>query len=140
MTKMLSKAASLSLLLLLFLACKAPAQSIVTGGVAGIVTDPTGAVVSGSQLTLRSDATGEQQTVTSSAGGDYVFALLKPGPYTLLATKEGFKTTTRNITVMLGTTVNVNIALEVGSTATTVEVSGEQALLQTENANISTNF
>ena len=140
MTKMLSKAASLSLLLLLFLACKAPAQSIVTGGVAGIVTDPTGAVVSGSQLTLRSDATGEQQTVTSSAGGDYVFALLKPGPYTLLATKEGFKTTTRNITVLLGTTVNVNIALEVGSTATTVEVSGEQALLQTENANISTNF
>src|SRR5580700_1507029 len=140
MTKKLLRAASLSLLFLFFLSCKLPAQSIVTGGIAGIVTDATGAVVSGAQLTLKNSATGDQQTVSTSASGDYVFALLKPGQYALSVTKEGFKTATRNVSVLLGTTVSVNIPLEVGSTATTVEVSGEQAGLQTENANISTNF
>src|SRR5580698_3879804 len=109
------------------------AQSIVTGGIAGTVTDPTGAVVTGAQLTLRNGATGEQVMATSSASGDYVFALLKPGQYTLSATKEGFKTSTRSVTVMLGTTVSVAFALEVGSAATTVEVSGDQGgQLQTE--------
>src|SRR5580704_8895620 len=140
MTKKLLKAASLSLLFLFFVTFKVPAQSIVTGGIAGVVTDATGAVISGAQLTLKNSATGDQQTVSSSAGGDYVFALLKPGQYALSVTKEGFKTATRNVSVLLGTTVSVNIPLEVGSTATTVEVSGEQAGLQTENANISTNF
>ena len=140
MTKKLLKAASLSLLFLFFVTFKVPAQSIVTGGIAGVVTDATGAVISGAQLTLKNSATGDQQTVSTSAGGDYVFALLKPGQYALSVTKEGFKTATRNVSVLLGTTVSVNIPLEVGSTATTVEVSGEQAGLQTENANISTNF
>ncbi len=44
------------------------------------------------------------------------------------------------MTVVLGTTVTVNVPLEVGSASTTVEVSVDQAQLQTENANISTNF
>jgi hypothetical protein len=140
MISKLFKAASLSLLFLFLLVIQLPAQSIVTGGIAGIVTDSTGAVISGAQLTLKSSATGEQQTLSTSSGGDYVFALLKPGDYILTTTRDGFKTSARNITVLLGTTVNANITLEVGSTATTVEVSGTEAGLQTENANISTNF
>lgn len=116
-------------------------QSIVTGGVAGTVTDPTGAVVSGADILLKSAATGEQFKTTTSSGGDYVFSLLKPGDYTLSIEKPGFKTATRPITVLLGTTVSGNAALEVGSGTTTIEVSAENlAQLQTENANISTNF
>jgi Carboxypeptidase regulatory-like domain/TonB-dependent Receptor Plug Domain len=116
-------------------------QSIVTGGISGVVTDPTGAVVGGAKLTLRSAGTGETYAAVSSASGDYTFALLKPGEYSLAITKDGFKTTTQKVTAMLGTTVSVNIALELGSSATTVEVTGEQgAQLQTENAMVSTNF
>jgi Carboxypeptidase regulatory-like domain/TonB-dependent Receptor Plug Domain len=116
-------------------------QSIVTGGIAGVVTDPTGAVVSGAKLTLKSLGTGETYAGTSSSGGEFVFALLKPGDYSLSVTKEGFKTLTRNMTVSLGTTVNANVALEIGSSSMTVEVSAEGgAQLQTENANISSNF
>jgi hypothetical protein len=141
MIKNLLKATSLSLLFLFLFAFKLPAQSIVTGGLAGVVTDPTGAVVAGVTLSLKNNATGEQSTATSTAAGEYVFALLKPGQYTLVASRDGFKTSTRSVEVKLGTTVSVNVALEVGSTATTVEVSGEQGnQLQTENANISTNF
>ena len=139
--KYLRHALLLVLALLLFSATASWGQSIVTGGIAGTVTDPTGAVVSGADVTLKSAATGEQFKTTTSSGGDYVFSLLKPGDYTLSIEKPGFKTATRNITVLLGTTVNGNAALEIGSGTTTVEVSAENlAQLQTENANISTNF
>ena len=128
-------------LLFFGLARSLPAQSIVTGGISGIVTDPTGAVVTGANLTLTNPATGETFSATSSASGDYVFALLKPGQYTLTVTKDGFKKSTHTVTVVLGSTVTVNATLEIGSGSTTVEVNEETgAQLQTENANISTNF
>jgi hypothetical protein len=118
-----------------------PAQSIVTGGIAGLVTDPTGAVVSGAKLTLKSAATGEMYTATSSGSGDYVFALLKPGDYALTVTKDGFKTLSQAVTVKLGTTVSVNVSMELGASTTTIEVSAVTGVqLQTENANIATNF
>ena len=47
----------LVLVLILFSAAGSWGQSIVTGGVAGIVTDPTGAVVSGADVTLKNAAT-----------------------------------------------------------------------------------
>jgi hypothetical protein len=128
------------LALLLFSPSGAWGQSIVTGGVAGIVTDASGAVVVGAKLTLKSIGTGETFSATSSATGDFVFALLKPGDYALSTVKEGFKTSTRNVTVLLGTTVSASVSLEVGSSTMTVEVTGTEAQLQTENANISTNF
>lgn len=128
-------------LTILLLAPAAQSQSIVTGGIAGMVTDSTGAVVVGAKLTLKNPATGETFAATSSASGEYVFALLKPGDYALSVTKDGFKTTTRTVSVTLGTTVSANVALEVGSASMTIEVSGVNAAqLQTENANISTNF
>ncbi|MGB9434523.1 MAG: carboxypeptidase regulatory-like domain-containing protein [Candidatus Acidiferrum sp.] len=123
------------------LAAALPAQSIVTGGLAGIVTDPTGAVVTGAKLTLTNPANGDTFTATSSSAGDFVFALLKPGQYTLTVSKDGFKSSTRTVTVILGSTVSANQTLELGTGTTTVEVNElTGAQLQTENANISTNF
>src|SRR5216684_8842900 len=105
-------------ILLLFSASASWGQSIVTGGIAGTVTDSTGAVIGAANLTLKNGPTGESFTYTSSTGGDYVFSLLKPGDYILSVTKDGFKTTTRPVTVVLGTTVTVNVPLEVGSAST----------------------
>ncbi len=133
--------ALLCILLFLGLASSSFAQSIVTGGISGTVTDQTGAVVTGVKLTLVNPATGDNYSATSSATGEFNFALLKPGQYTLTVAKDGFKTATRTVTVVLGTTVTVNTALEVGSSATTVEVNADTgAQLQTENANISTSY
>ena len=127
-------------MILLAIGPGASAQSIVTGGVSGTVSDSSGGVVVGAQLTLKNTSTGETFTAASSGSGDYTFALLKPGSYTLSVAKDGFQMLTRNVTVQLGTTVNANVTLTIGSSTTTVEVSGELAQLQTENANISTNF
>jgi outer membrane receptor protein involved in Fe transport len=140
MTWNLQKIVSLTLLLLCFFASKSPAQTIVTGGFAGTISDPTGAVVPGAQLTAKNTATGDTYTTTSTPTGGYVFSLLKPGEYTLTAKKDGFKTSTQKVNVLLGQNVTLNFTMELGASSTTVEVTGEGTLLQTQNANISTTF
>jgi hypothetical protein len=127
---------------LFFLICPTAifGQTIVTGGVTGIVTDPSGAAVAEATLTAKNSGTGATLTTTSSGGGEYQFALLKPGDYTISATKDGFKTSTKTVTVLLGQNVTFNVSLELGSSSLSVEVTAEAALLQTENANITTSF
>jgi hypothetical protein len=116
------------------------AQSVVTGAINGTVTDPSGAVIAGASVTLTSPATGESLTAESNASGGYSFGLVKPGTYTLAVAKSGFKTTTESVQVDLGQTLVFNARLELGSGSVTVEVTGQGALLQTENANISTSI
>jgi len=140
MTKKLSQLASLSILLLFLLAFTSTAQTIVTGGLSGTITDPTGAVVPGATLTLTNTSTGDTFTAVSGATGTYSFTLLKPGDYTLTAKKESFKTLTQKVTVLLGQNSTANLAMEVGESSTTIEVTSESNLLQTENANIATTF
>jgi hypothetical protein len=116
------------------------AQTIVTGGFSGTITDPTGATLPGVTLTLPSTTTADTYSTVSSSTGGYVFSLLKPGDHTLTAKKEGFKTTTQKITVLLSQNPTVNFAMALGATAATVEVNAQATLLQTENANIVTTF
>ena len=60
------------LLLLLFLVCDAVrSQTIVTGALSGTISDPSGASISGANLTLKSSATGESLSTSSAASGDY---------------------------------------------------------------------
>jgi len=127
-------------LLALLLPFLAAAQSVVTGGITGSVTDQTGAVIVGAKVTLTSASTGETQAVTSSSSGVYGFSLLKPGRYTLSVTQQGFKTSATGVDVVLGQIVAVNVKLETGSVSTTVEVTTQAAQLQTEDANITTTF
>lgn len=127
-------------LLVLLLPGMAAAQSIVTGGISGTVTDPTGAVIVGAKITLNNPATGEAQTVTSSASGVYNIALLKPGHYDMSVSRDGFKTAQLGVDVNLGQVSTANVKLETGSVSTTVEVTSQGPLLQTEDANISSDF
>jgi outer membrane receptor protein involved in Fe transport len=138
--KMFFKYLSLFPLMMLVICGAARAQTIVTGGFSGTITDPTGATVSGAALTLTSNTTGDTYSTVSSPTGGYVFSLLKPGDYTLTTKKDGFRTPTQKVTVLLGQNFTVNFAMELGDTTTTVEVTGEGNLLQTENANIATTF
>ena len=140
MTRTLFGTTVVEFLLCLFLTHAASAQTIVTGGFSGTITDPTGAIVPEANLTLTNTSTGENFVTTSTATGGYAFSLLKPGDYALVVKKDGFKTTSRKVSVLLGQNLTINIAMELGASTTTIEVTGEGALLQTENANIATTF
>jgi hypothetical protein len=116
------------------------AQNVVTGGISGTVTDPSGAVVPNAALTLKSSATGETQQTNTGSTGLYNFALLKPGTYTVTIAQSGFRGVSQKVEVLLGQVIPVNIKLSVGNASETVEVTGTAPLLQTEDANISTTF
>jgi carboxypeptidase family protein len=132
--------AALFAAMLLLLPTLISAQSVVTGAINGTITDPSGAVIVGATVNLKNGATSEVLSSTSSSGGIYQFTLLKPGTYMLTVTQQGFKQTSQTVEVLLGQTTASNLKLELGSGAVTVEVSGEGAMLQTEDANISSNF
>ena len=63
----------------LILASVSLAQNIVTGGISGTVTDPTGAIVPNAKVNLKSNTTGETQTTVTTSTGLFNFPLLKPG-------------------------------------------------------------
>ncbi len=115
-------------------------QSLVSGDLVGTVTDPSGAVVSNATVTLKSNGTGETRNTTSSSSGLYRFSLLSPGSYTVTVSAQGFTTASSVYTVNVGQSTVANIKMAVGASSTTVEVTGAPPLVQTDNANLSTNF
>jgi|HubBroStandDraft_5_1064220.scaffolds.fasta_scaffold06111_4 hypothetical protein len=114
------------------------AQSSTTGEISGIVSDPSGAVVADVPVTLKSVDKGFTQTATSNSQGAYRFSLLAPGNYSVSATAAGFKTTTVTQPVAVGAVAIANIVMQLGTTGTTVEVSGDAPLLQADSSEIST--
>jgi len=114
------------------------AQSATTGEISGTVSDPSGAVVPNVPVTLKSVEKGYTQSATTNSQGAYRFSLLAPGNYTISATASGFKTTTVTQPVSVGAVAITNITMELGTTGTTVEVSGEAPLLQADSSEIST--
>ena len=90
----------------------------------GSVTDPSGAAVSGAQITLTEVATGAQRNATSNGSGLYQFLDVAPGNYQLVATASGFATYTVSkvtLAVKLPSTVNIKFQVTGGTTKVTVE-------------------
>jgi len=130
----------LALLVALCLAIPAASQNLVSGDITGIVSDPSGAVLPNVQVTLKNNQNGQTQTTNTNAQGVYRFSLLTPGNYTISAAPQGFQTTQRNANVTVGQAVTANLQAAVSSASQTVEVTAEGGVVQTQNANISTNY
>jgi hypothetical protein len=131
---------SLALLALLMLPGGLSAQSIISGDIAGIVTDSTGAAVTGAKVTITSKATGAAQTTTTNASGAYRIPLVRPGDYTLVVSAAGFEQTSVSVAVAAGTVAAADVRLTVGSASQTVEVTASAPILHTEAADLSTSF
>lgn len=136
----LGKAARQRLLLLfvatLSLAGSVWGQATSTASVAGLVTDPSTAAIPGAEVRLSDPSTNNIFTAKTNESGRYVFSNVPSATYTVVITKDGFNTyKVDSLKVDIGTAVNVNAILQVGSTATTVEVTASAGVeLQTANA------
>ena len=133
--------ATLSLIVMLFLAV-APAlfgQSI-TGDILGTVRDSSGsgAVVPGAKVTLKATDTGISVEGTTDGEGNYIFAQIKPGNYSVTVSKEGFATSTvSSIDLEIGQRPRVDFALKVGEATERVEISaGGAPQLETETSSM----
>jgi hypothetical protein len=129
--------------LLVIAAVMAPslmAQSLISGDMTGTVTDPSGAVVSGATVTLKSDSTGATRTTTTGSNGTFRFSLLSPGNYTITVTAGNFSKAEEKAAVNVGQATIADVKLSVGAASQTVEVTSAVPLVQTDNADLSTNF
>jgi len=116
------------------------AQSTTQGAISGTVSDPSNAVLPNLIVTLKSLDKGFTHDATTNAQGAFQFPLIEPGPYEVQITATGFKQFTAKVAVNVGQVTIVNAKLEVGATGTMVEVSGVAPLMETESADMSTNF
>jgi hypothetical protein len=107
------------------------------GSVTGVIQDPTGAVVPNAKVTLLSTDTGLTLEKAASGSGEYTFAPVKIGHYSVTASAPGFATTTQqNLQVSVNQILQVNIQLKPGSATQTVEVTATAPQLQTQDASV----
>ncbi|MGH9585594.1 MAG: carboxypeptidase regulatory-like domain-containing protein, partial [Acidobacteriaceae bacterium] len=111
------------------------AQSVSTfdtGTINGTITDSTGAAIPNATVTVLNTGTGFKKTVTSNGAGNFSAAALPFGEYTVTASAAAFSaTTTKPLTLSVGSTVNVNLALAVAGGKTTVNVTGTSTSVNT---------
>ena len=124
-----------TIVLLLSLAPNAIAQETAT--VTGTVTDATGALIPGAEVTATNDNTGISRLGVSGETGSYTLQALQPGSYTIVASLPGFSDAGIQINLSPNQTYRENFELQVGTVATAVEViSDADALLATTGASV----
>jgi hypothetical protein len=110
----------------------AAGQALITGNVAGTVTDASSAVVADAAVTLLSLDTGELQSTVTNGDGIYSFTQLKPGRYQISVAKAGFARMVTATSVEMGKTSAVSLTLKISSGLETIEVSDVAPLISTD--------
>jgi hypothetical protein len=110
-----------------------------SGTVTGHLTDPSGAILAGADVTLTNTATTVVRSTKSTGAGDYTFTEVPPGPYSLQVTHPGFKTTKSDVfDVQVQQSVRLDFTLQVGAVTDSIDVTATGALLQADNASLGT--
>src|SRR5579872_1203877 len=127
----------LGILGVVILSCVVAIAQKDTGSLAGVVKDPSGAVVAGAKITVADTERGTASSATSDTQGEFVFSPLKIGRYQITAEKSGFKKTVAGpIVVNVDERPALNIILSVGGVYLVVNVTTEAPLLQTETSDL----
>ncbi len=114
---------------------------MTSGDLTGVVTDASGSAVPGATVVAIDQATGVRSTQTTTASGEYRFANLAIGTYTINSSATGFgPTEIKDITVDLNKQSTRNVTLQIGATTTSVEVTESAATIDTSTAQITGNF
>ncbi|MDA2925636.1 TonB-dependent receptor [Acidobacteria bacterium AH-259-G07] len=110
----------------------------LTGRIQGQVTDATGAVLPGVEVTVTNEAIGFSRVVITADDGYYRVSDLLPGTYTVSVEMPGFRTSIRsNVEVSAESVLGLNVTLEVGEITESVTVSGETIQVETQVTRIS---
>ena len=111
----------------------------VTSSISGVVTDATGAVVPGALVTVTNTGTNAQYTGSATALGTFSIRSLPVGAYNLSVEVPGFKRyEATGIRTQVNETARVDVALEVGQVAESVEVQANVVNVDTESATLKT--
>jgi hypothetical protein len=120
---------------LLFTLWVPAARSQTASGIAGVVTDSSGAVLPGVTVEASSPALIEKvRSVVTDGQGRYSIVALQPGTYAVTFSLSGFNTSRREgILLTAGFTAAVSVAMQVGALEETITVSGQSPMVDTQN-------
>lgn len=113
------------------------AAQVVGARIAGTVTDGTGAVIAGAQMTIKNTATNLTRELATNKSGFYSAPNLSPGPYTVTASAQGFQTeAATGLILTVGADVEVNLTMEIGTASENVQVQGVVPGVETNDATL----
>ena len=120
----------LALCFVLFAARGAFAQA--NAGITGTVTDQSGAVIPGANVTVTNEGTSVSNKTATSTAGTYSVTGLIPGAYSVTIEKTGFKKSVQNhVNIEVSTTSTINFSMTNGAVNETVEVEASSIALNT---------
>lgn len=132
---------TMKLLIGAMLCCMLSFGQVATGSLAGTVLDAAGSVVPGAKIVATNTTVASITETVSSVAGVYVFAALPPGTYTITVEKAGFKKISRsNVEIRVAQRIDMDVKLDVGDVAVSVDVTAEVPLLETSTSERGSTF
>ena len=117
---------------------KAPVRAQVAGAtITGTITDATGGIIANAQVSAKNVATSVVTATKSNSDGLYTVTNLIPGEYQVTVGAPGFTTKVLNITLTVGAQRALDVAMAVGQSQQTVQVTEEAPTIQLATATIS---
>src|SRR3989454_5983182 len=112
---------------------------VINATLRGTVTDATGALIPGIEISATETETGVVSTALTNESGTYQFPSLQPGPYRVSASLAGFQSQIFQITLGTSQQIRQNFSLQVGTVAQSVEVSvAADQLLTAQSSSVGT--
>ena len=109
-------------------------QASITGSISGVVSDSSGAVVSGATVTATNTQTGVQTTLKTDSKGFYNFSTLQIGTYTVEVRETGFKTTKQtDMVIDANSALRADFTLQVGQSVEQVTITADAIHIETES-------
>jgi hypothetical protein len=145
----MSRVKSLLITLLLALMCAIAITGLapgafgqaIDGNIVGVVTDSTGAVVPGAEVTAVNNATGVRGQTITDANGTYRFNNLPVGRYNVTVKKSGFTDAVLgDLAVDLNKTATGNVTIKLGTVTTQVEVVEATPSIDTTTVQVQNTF
>jgi len=117
-----------------------PALAQVTGAtLSGTITDPSGAALSGAEVSIKNISTKITRIALTDKQGLYTAPNLLPGSYEITVTAPGFTTAARTgITLNVGVDQIIDVRMRLGQVNQTVEVNESAPIVQLGSAELTT--
>ena len=124
-------------LVMVMAATRVHAQQAGSASIRGIVVDQQNAVLPGVTVLATHQESGVFRQTVSGEDGTYILVGLVPGPYVVTAELSGFKKLTQpNVLLAIGTTLTLELKLDVGDLVESVTVTGDTPLVDFTSAQV----
>jgi hypothetical protein len=106
-------------------------QAVNYATLGGLITDPSGAVIQGADVTIRQLDTNSTATEKTEHDGRFLFHYLAVGSWELTVKKDGFQTAVRPVNLTVGSAFDIPVTLTIGSAVSTIQVNSDPPVLET---------